>query len=537
MPNNLSKRQLFTMKTARYTLRMPERKQTTPHSTSWMPAVYLIFVLLTSYFTYFYGYMNPQASFWDEPYHIAAAQKYLNGVFFMEQHPPLGKLLIALGEKVTHSNAKNDMFITTDFAQGFDKFPGFSFTGYRLFPALLGWLTAPVLFFIFLFITGSSPLSALLSFLYIFDNAEIVHSRGAMVDSPLTFFGFLTVLIFLHTQDRSKAKSDPWRLCILAALLGISFGLTVTTKVVGLIFILLVPAVLYRLYPYWRGIVTFLLAFTAGFIITYVSVWQIHFTLASRIVPELNTSGYYHASDAYKEILKNKANGSLRSFPIMLRDSLNFVTYYNKGVPRLDMCKPEENGSPAFLWPIGAKTINYRWEQVNDTTFRYLYLVSNPVAWGSGLIGVLLAFSLISGSVLFGAKIKHRFLLFVFSSMYGGYMIVIGSLSRVMYLYHYFVPLILSFILFALVIENIGSVGKKVVTENAKTVAMTFLALLIFGAFQLYRPLSYYQPISNAAVMQRSFLPLWDLRCVRSKDDICDRHNPLVVPVASSKGN
>ncbi|MDD5055526.1 MAG: phospholipid carrier-dependent glycosyltransferase [Candidatus Peribacteraceae bacterium] len=506
---------------------MSQKTSSVRNVTAVTMGLYLLFVLLTSYFTYFYGYMNPQASFWDEPYHIAAAQKYLNGVFFMEQHPPLGKLLIALGEKITHSNAQNDMFITTDFAQGFEKYPDFSFTGFRLFPSLLGWLTAPILFLIFLFITKSHPLSALLSFLYIFDNAQIVHSRGAMVDSPLTFFGMLTILLFLHTQDRSKSGEGLSKLCVLSLFFGVSFALTLTTKVVGLIFILLVPATLYRLLPDWRRIVIFLLAFSAAFLVTYITIWQIHFSLASRIVPELNTEGYYHASDEYKAILANGDNGSLRSFPVMLRDSLAFVGYYNKGVPRLDMCKPDENGSPSFLWPIGAKTINYRWEQVNDTTFRYLYLVTNPVAWACGLIGVLLAFSLLFSSVFLGTTIRNRFLLAVFFTMYAGYMIVIGSLPRVMYLYHYFIPLLLSFILFVLAFDNILRIGRLAVTETGKLIAATVLSILIFAAFQFYRPLTYYQPISNDSVTFRSLIPLWDLRCVH-----CARENPLVVPTS-----
>jgi dolichyl-phosphate-mannose--protein O-mannosyl transferase len=49
--------------------------------------------------TYFHNYSYPPSLFWDENYHIASAEKYIQGVFFMEPHPPLGKLLIAAGEK------------------------------------------------------------------------------------------------------------------------------------------------------------------------------------------------------------------------------------------------------------------------------------------------------------------------------------------------------------------------------------------------------------------------------------------------------
>lgn len=486
-------------------------------------ALYLLFVVLLSFFTYFYRYNEPKAVFWDEPYHIAAAEKYLSGVFFMEQHPPLGKLLIALGEKITNSNPKHDINITTDYARNFPE--GFSFTGYRLFPTLLAWLTAPLLYFIFLLISGNPVFSALFSFLYIFDNAEIVHSRGAMVDSPLTFFGLVCALIFLHLQKKGTSNNKH---IALSALFGIVFGLAMATKVVGLIFILLVPALLYLLYPKWDRMVTFCALSLGGFIIAFCGVWQIHFALGSRIVPELNNEGYYQASDEYKAILAAKQNGSLAAAPIMLRDSLKYITYYNKGVPRLDLCKPDENGSPSYMWPFGARSINYRWEKTADDRYRYLYLQSNPVAWGLGFIGVVLCGFFLLSRVLLPSerKLKHGHLMLTFFGMYSGYMIAISMLPRVMYLYHYFIPLLFSFILFALAVENLEFIGKLKLTTNRKLIGLTMLGVLIFGAYQYYRPLSYYEPIADEAFQRRAIVPMWELHCVR-----CEKVSGIAVPV------
>ena len=64
-----------------------------------------LFVLLVSYFTYLRGYDQPPYLFWDENYHIASAEKYLAKTFFQEPHPPLGKLLIALGERIVHPSS------------------------------------------------------------------------------------------------------------------------------------------------------------------------------------------------------------------------------------------------------------------------------------------------------------------------------------------------------------------------------------------------------------------------------------------------
>ena len=82
-------------------------------------------VLVLSFFTYFWNYTNPPYLYWDENYHIASAQKYQNGVYFMEPHPPLAKLLIAAGEALVDANPEDDQFIGTDYAK--DLPAGFSF--------------------------------------------------------------------------------------------------------------------------------------------------------------------------------------------------------------------------------------------------------------------------------------------------------------------------------------------------------------------------------------------------------------------------
>ncbi len=496
--------------------------------------LYLAFILATSFFTYMYRYDYPPAVFWDEPYHIAAAQKYLNGTFFMEQHPPLGKMLIALGEKIVDANPP-DMdakFIDTDYARGFP--PNFSFAGYRLFPALLAWLTTPVLFGIFLIITRSSTLSSLLSFLYIFDNALIVHSRGAMTDSPLIFFAALMMLAFVALvsgQFAAKERSkDKW-FYVWAAVFGAAFGLALTTKVVALCLIVLFLPVLYRLYPNWRRIGQFLIISLAAFAVAFVCVWHAHFTIARKVNPVLNSGGYYHTSDSYKQLINEGKTASLLYFPLMLKDSVEFVTYYNKGVPRLDLCKPDENGSPFFFWPLGGRSINYRWEQAQgQDMYRYLYLQANPAVWWFAFAGVLLAAAIFVVPLLFPLKekIRHRLLLATFLVLYFGYMAGIATLDRVMYLYHYFLPLLFSFVLFALVVENINTFGKWKVNENAKMIALTVIGMLIFGCFQVYRPLSYYEPISNEGVTARAFFPLWELHCVK-----CPKESLIAVPRAN----
>ncbi|TSC60726.1 MAG: hypothetical protein Greene041662_99 [Candidatus Peregrinibacteria bacterium Greene0416_62] len=481
----------------------------------------LLLCLITAigFCTYVQRYNEPAAFFWDENYHIASAQKYLNGVFFMEQHPPLGKLLIAAGEKLLNRNALDNQFIGTDY--GTDLPAGFSFAGYRFFPVILAWLIAPLLFLIFWKLTKSDIAAALLSSLYLFDNALIVHLRGAMLEPALLFFSALTILAFLLLREEKDLRRFGW----YSALFGVSFGCVLTTKVVGLVMVMLIPALLCLLWPKKDLIQRFLSISALAFLVTYVGVWQIHFALGSTINPILPDEGYYQASNQYKAVLTAGKNSSLRWFPVMLRDSLKFVAHYNDGVPRLDLCKTEENGSPWFLWPIGGRAINYRWETTDGGLYQYLYLQVNPAVWWISFLGVIAAFGLLLSSFILDLKtpLRDRPLLLIFTGLYFSYMAAISQISRVMYLYHYFLPLLFSFCVLALVLMEFRRIGRWMLTTEYRLGAFLALALVIFASYEFYRPLSNYEPISDGAFATRNVVNLWELHCVN-----CAKTSPFV---------
>ncbi len=479
------------------------------------------------YFTYVHGFSNPPAFFWDENYHIASAQKYLNGVYFMEQHPPLGKLLIAAGEGILNQNPVDNQFLGTDY--GTEIPTGFSFAGYRLFPVLLAWLTAPLLFLIFRKLTKSDLFAALLSSLYLFDNALIVHLRGAMLEPALLFFSVLTILAFLHLRD----EKNPQRFNAFAALFGIAFGCVLSTKVVGLVLILLVPALIWHLRKNRNALQRFAAIGGMAFLVVYIGVWQTHFALGRTINPALPDMGYYQASVEYKAIITAGAQHSLRWFPVMLRDSLAFVGHYNGGVPRLDLCKTEENGSPWFLWPIGARSINYRWETPDGGLYQYLYLQVNPAIWWISFAGIIAAVGLLLSSFVGDTKsvLNDRPLLLTFMALYGGYMAAISQIPRVMYLYHYFLPLIFSFCILALVVMELKRIGPWIISASRRTALLVGLCVIVFVSFQFYRPLSNYEPISDGAFGKRALLDVWELHCTN-----CPRFSPFVqVPLQNGQ--
>jgi dolichyl-phosphate-mannose--protein O-mannosyl transferase len=456
-------------------------------------------VVIASYFTYVHGYASPAVPFWDENYHIASAQKYLHGIFFMELHPPLGKLLIALGEWLMRPNAITSWFVSTDYATNFPE--GFSFAGYRLFPALCGWATAPVLFAIAWRISRDAIVAASIAALYVFDDALIVHLRGAMLEGPLLLFtGLSTWLFFILVDGPERRRATTWTWVALGAVL----ALAVATKLLGLILFAL-PAGLVALgRGEWRRPRN-LPAFAATFVVIYGAVWQVHFNLTRQINPLLPNDGYYLASDAYRRVLQSGGTATPATFVPMLRDSLAYSWSVDRGKPPLDLCKSGENGSPFYMWPVGARAINYRWESDDDVHYRYLYLQANPVVWALALAGLLGAVAMLIASAIAPSLVvlKRRGVLAVFVAMYVGYFVPFLWIHGVMYLYHYFIPLLLTFVLAALVLDEL---------RTSRRFAITAAALIVAG-FWFYKPLTYYEPLTNAQLERRAIVRLWDLTC------------------------
>ena len=475
--------------------------------------IYSIIVLAVSYFTYFKNYDYPPSVFWDENYHIASAEKYLQKVMFMEPHPPLGKLFIALGEYIIHPNngINKSGFTQTDYIKDFPA--GYSFAGVRFFSALFAWLSAIVFFYILYFISKNPHTSLLFSSLYIFENALITHSRAAMLEGSHLFFILLAVLFFVYLI-RKKSKITLLNYLIFGALT----GLAVSVKATGAIVFFLFPFLFIADYKYsisrtvldiGKSVILKGVFVVVGFLVIFAAVWQIHFSLGKIVLNDK----YYKASENYKEIMKNAETDDPKNFFTMLKDNLAFMANYNKGVPKLDVCKPDENGSYPLAWLVGDKSINYRWEK-SDGGVRYMYLQVNPITWFLGLSGIILSLILIIGRVFFKTPIKNKnlfYLITAFATLYLIYMAIMLRIERVMYLYHYFIPLIFSFILAFLVFNYIFE--EKIANKSKKLyLGLIILVVIIAGTYKFFSPFSYYQPLTTEQFEKRIWFDFWKLK-------------------------
>jgi dolichyl-phosphate-mannose-protein mannosyltransferase len=489
------------------------------HPSRWRTAAALAVVIVVANVTYVRNYGYPRGSFYDEAPYVADAQKYLNGTFFIADHPPLGKMLMALGERIAGANATNDQFVSQI---GPTQFPdGFSFLGYRFLPVMLAWATAPVLFLIFLRITGRRWMALFLSALFLFDNALIVHLRGALLDGPLIFFSLLTILFFLGLWEAAPARGTLWR----ALAFGAAMALAVTTKEAGGILLLLPICLALRFPRAPKTLLSMLAPAALAFAVVFAGVWYVHFAIARHVNPALPNGGYFTASPAHRAVLQEGRRPPLSLLPVMVGDAYAVTASVNRTLVPLDLCNPKDAGSPVFFWPFGARAINYRMETSDNVHFRYLYLQSNPVVWGVGLLAVIASVSLLVASMLAppARPLRHRGLLLVFTVMYVAYMGLLASMHRVLYLHAYLLPLTFTFVLAALVAAEVDQIGPFALTEKRKTAALAGVAVFIVAGWSFYKPFTYFDPLTNEQFQRRAIVRLWDLTCAH-----CPRGSGLV---------
>ena len=237
-------------------------------------------------------------------------------------------------------------------------------------------------------------------------------------------------------------------------------------------------------------------------IITIIIVFSLHFKIANKIYIKT-----YYLSKTDLELVKE------HKLPLYkgIIDYIKYIKIYERGVPKLKKCNPNENGSLAITWPIMDKTILYRWHILNGKT-KYLYLVGNPILWLLGFIGIILSISQVISRFVYDLKVKISFeFILIFTILYVSYMIEMLRIERVMYLYHYFIPLIFSYILFILQIDYIF---EKELIKRDKIVYLSLILLMILIIFTWwwFSPFTYYKALTFSEFMNRNWFEFWHLK-------------------------
>ena len=456
---------------------------------------------------------KPAAPIWDESYYLTAAARYEDRIAQFASHPPLGLALIAAGDALLHPNRHLDTRrMGWDKKIAGDKIPhGYSFAGVRFASGVFSVLGALAFFALMYVFTGSPAAALAFSNLYLFENAFIVHFRAAQLDGFQIAFVLATLLCFAVSARRG-ARSSPG----VELLLGMGCGLAIMVKanavVLGLLGVMLVGR---RIALAWQreqhGRVLLRGArdgaiMVAGCCAAMAAVLTFH-VVFNRVPPiaaspagEKDLSFMSHSYLAY---LQRKRPLSPRVLAAAGWDYIEFMADDFEGITRTD-----PNGSRPIEWPLHRGTINYRWDSNGDKT-AYVQLTGNLFGW-------MLALAALIGSAAWltiarvrrwpSAHPERRALMGMLLLQYLAFMAVhiyIGE-QRVMYLYHYFIGLVLTFCLVPLLAAEAAERWPALKARQGQLLGA--MVVMLWACFIFYSPLTFHRYLTHGQCEWRNVL-------------------------------
>ena len=468
----------------------------------------LLIVVLAA-FNFLRDLNNPPHAYWDESYYVTAAERYQEHRAQYASHPPLAFMLMTVGIDATGSNKHLDTHALGEVKKvdpTHNPPDAYDFTGIRLPSALFAVFGALLFYLIVLRLSGEAFEAFVFSLLFVFENAYIVHFRAAHLDSYQLTFTLGSILVWLYTYDR-----EPKRPLLTYGLFGLLCGLSFMCKVNSLVITALAGLSLIR--AIWleptRTVITRSVArgatAAAAFLAVVVAVFTLH-TVLNPVAPDPATdSGHRdlrYMSQRYQDWLHHKTPLSVG---VIWDASTGYYNYMKHDF--VGEIKTEANGSEPILWPFMAKAINYRWDFDGKKT-SYTQMVGNPVNWTLAGLAIIAAAVLIVMRRTFrrgdadSEDLDRLEPLFAMYMIFWVFHIWLGT-QRVMYIYHYFIGLALSFLMVPLVFKIIARRFRFI--DRHRFVILCGLSLMIALAYLWFAPLTYHQPLSRAECDARNW--------------------------------
>jgi len=375
---------------------------------------------------------QPAQVVFDEVHYGKTVNGYLSGEYFFTGHPPLGPQLTTLGAWFGGYREPSSNF--EHIGQDLDS----TAFAIRILPAFAGTILPLVIFFFLRTLGLSLMASFAAAILVLLENALLLQSRLALPDIFLILFGFLG-LVFLFRRS-----------FFLSAIF-LSLSVAVKWNAVGFLifagFILLKNAILHKAYKP-------LLVFIVLPPLLYLGIFALHFQL----LPNPGSGDIFMS----QEFLRGEKNLIEKTIEL---NKTNYATNLNG----LDATHPYS--SKWYTWPLMQRPIFY-WNGENTK----LYLLGNPVIWWGSSMAVLL----LIGLLVIG-KLRRDPTAWILLLGYGTTLLPFVGVSRIVFLYHYFTPLLFAIMILAYLVSK---------TKHANKIFVALIVLAL-AAFVYFAPLTY----------------------------------------------
>lgn len=402
---------------------------------------------------YHHTYMH--GSYFDEVYHARTAYENIEGIKAYEStHPPLGKILIALGIKIF----------------------GFGPFGWRFMGTLFGVLMLPVIYFMTKAILRRTAFAAGALLLLSVDFMHFTQTRIATIDVYAVFF-IMLMFFFMNQYARlnfyREKLSYTW---IPLGLAGLSFGLGVASKWIvlyggaGLAVMLII--VLWRRYLEYRSAKLLLLEgqeLKSEYIaqlkdITKKYVPYTVYTLAICILFYIAIPGIIYAL-SYIPVLNALPTGY--TWKALVDYQVNMYNYHSH------LVSSHPFSSTWWEWPFMKRPVWYYLDSGLEVGLRStIVALGNPIIWWTGLFTMI--------ATIFISIRKKEYMVMMLFIAYGSQYIPWMLVPRETFLYHYFamVPfLIISLMYITKYIEEKDIWGRR--TRNV-FIAIAILLFILF---------------------------------------------------------
>lgn len=241
-----------------------------------------IILLITSVsFLRIYKIYQPANIVFDEIHILRYVQHYFKGTFFVDVHPPLGRLIYFLLAKLTYFDPEIDFEVIGQ------PYHGVPYAIMRLFSGICGILSVNVAY-LTMRLDSDYWVSLFTAVIVLFENSLVTQSRFILLDSPLILGQALTIYYFKLSCKTEPERRLWWRYLFAT---GLSLAWTISMKLTGFYTLLWVG--IFSMFDSYQllGDLTistcrwFRIAFYKLLVLLvlpltiYLSLWKVHFDL------------------------------------------------------------------------------------------------------------------------------------------------------------------------------------------------------------------------------------------------------------------
>lgn len=441
----------------------------------------LIFFLFAGFLSRTFRLSFPPNRVFDEIHFGNFINHYILKSYFHDIHPPLGKLLIALYAYMVGYDGKINF-------KG-NEYPNLFYFSLRQVPSTFSALLPPVSFISLRFFGFSSSASILIAFYLTFESMLIVESHLILVDGILHSFVVLTILgVSLLEIDQYSRFAIIFTILMAGATFSVKYtGLSILVFIGMHQLIYFSKSSFCHLFnldntikkkfdiPLIRLIIRMMIIITFSFLVMYLT-FVIHI-----IILPYHGPGDSFMPRAFTSTLLSKgisSNSSARTCCMPMHQRV-FTLMKSMHESNMRIKKPHSAASKWYDWPLARmKCLPY------FTKVYSLILVPSLIIWYTAAFGPVMAIILAMLGYFYGNSGLTK--LIIWPAGYYASLIPFALIPRVLFVYHYLIPLIFGCFSFVTSMDVIFSGNRQL-----RTCVFVLLIVFCFIFYVFYAPWIY----------------------------------------------